>query len=266
MPTIQCDGADCYYEDRGEGPPVVLLHGAMAGLRFFEPQLAGLSDAHRTIALDFRGHGRSEKTASGHTVAGYARDLDAFLDGLSLDGVVLVGWSMGALVAWEYVDRFGPERVRAIVDVDMEPTAFQWDDYAHGTIDLAGLRNAVGAIQSDHLRFVEDLVEPLLAAPPSPSERRLIFDEASRCPPSVKSSLMLDYTFRDYRDRLPSLDVPTLVCAGADEAWRSVASVELVSELVPRARFELFEDSGHCPTIEEPERFDRVVRAFLEGV
>ena len=101
MPTLQCNGADLYYEDHGEGQPIVFLHGVMAGIRYFEPQLRGLSDRYRTIGMDFRGHGRSEKTELEHTVPRYARDLDAFIEHQALDEVILVGWSMGALVAWE---------------------------------------------------------------------------------------------------------------------------------------------------------------------
>jgi len=93
----------------------------------------------------------------------------------------------------------------------------------------------------------------------------MMFDETSRCPPSIKTAIVFDCTFRDYREMLPDVDVPMLVCAGADETWRSVASVRLVAELVPDARFESFENSGHCPTVEEPERFNRVLSDFVDS-
>ena len=120
MSVIECNGANLYYEDHGEGRPLVFLHGATAGLRYFEPQLTGLSTEYRTVAFDFRGHGRSAKTELGHTLPQHARDLRAVLETLELDDVVLVGWSMGAIVSWEYVDQFGTDRIRALVDVDME--------------------------------------------------------------------------------------------------------------------------------------------------
>ena len=119
MAYEQCNGADLYFEDEGSGTPLVFLPGVMTGVRFFTHQLASLSDEYRTIALDYRGHGRSEKTETGHTVPQYARDLHAFLDQRDLHDVILVGWSMGALVSWEYIDRFGADRVQALVDVDM---------------------------------------------------------------------------------------------------------------------------------------------------
>lgn len=75
---------------------------------------------------------------------------------------------------------------------------------------------------------------------------------------------MLLKLLRDYRDVLPEIDVPTPVCADADEKWRSLASVKYAAELVPDAEFELFDDSGHCITVEEHERFNRVVSDFVE--
>lgn len=133
MSATQCNGADLYYEDHGEGQPIVFLHGMAAGLRYFEPQLTGLSDAYRTVAFDFRGQGRSEKTERGYTLLQYARDLHVFLEQLDLDDVVLVGWSLGALVSWEYVDQFGTGRIRALVDVDMEPSPLKREGYDHGS-------------------------------------------------------------------------------------------------------------------------------------
>lgn len=262
MPVVQCNGANLYYEAFGEGVPIVFLHGATAGLRYFEPQLTGLSDEFRTVAFDFRGHGRSEKTELGHTLPQHARDVRAVLDHLELDDVVLVGWSMGALVSWEYVDQFGTDRLRALVDVDMEPSPLRREGYDHGSYTVEGLRKSLVGIQTNPLDVLERDVEQLLSEPPSRELRTMMVDEGSRTPPPIQGAMLLEL-LRDYRDVLPEIDVPTLVCAGADEKWRTVAAVETVAELVPDARFERFEDSGHCATVEEPERFNRVLGEFV---
>ena len=263
---VSCNGATLYYEEYGEGRPIVFLHGAWAGLRFFESQLKSLSDEYRTVALDFRGHGRSEKTEAGHTIPQYARDVESVFDHLNLDDVVLVGWSLGANVSWEYVDQFGTGRLRALVDIDMEPAPVQWEEDEHGTYDLERVRDIHVGIQTDHLGFSDQVIDRVLKDPPSEAVRTMMFDEMSRCPPSVKSAIIMDATMREYRDVLPEIDVPTMVCAGADEKWRSVAAVEEAAELILDARFELFEESGHDITIEEPERFNRVLRGFVSSL
>ncbi|WP_306057359.1 alpha/beta fold hydrolase [Natronococcus wangiae] len=265
MPYVSADGADLYVEGRTEGTPIVFLHGVMAGLRFFRPQLSGLSEPYRPIALDFRGHGRSSKTETGHTVAQYARDVHSVLRQLDLDDVVLVGWSMGASVAWEYVDQFGTDRLRGLVVVDMTAAAFQWEDYEHGSTDLSRLTSVLELAQTDHSSLIESILERIFKDPVSSETRTMAFDEATRVPPPIKSAIVFDYTMRDYREVLPGIDVPTLVCAGADEKWRSVAAVEYVAELLPDAEFEVFEDSGHCPFLEEADRFTRVLEEFVDS-
>lgn len=264
MPVTQCNGATLYYEDHGDGDPIVFLHGGTAGLRYFEPQLTSLSNEYRTLAVDFRGHGRSEKTDLGHTLSQYARDLREFLLQLDLDDVVLVGWSMGALVSWEYIHQFDTDRVQAIVDIDMEPSPMKRDDYEYGSYGCDDLEQAINQIQIDPLGLLDEQARALLKEEPSRELRNLILDEGSRTPPAIQGTLMFGLLYlRDYREVLPSVDVPALVCAGADEKWRSVASVKSVAELIPDAQFELFENSGHCITVEEPERFNRALRDFV---
>lgn len=264
MSSIRCNGAELYYEDHGTGPTVVFLHGAWAGLRFFEPQLTGLSTDCRTVALDFRGHGRSEKTEAGHTVRQYARDVRTFLDRLDLDEVVLVGWSMGAGVIWEYVDQFGTERVRAVVDVDAPLSPVYGEDHTIDPEVLTGVSETIEGAQTDHLALIEATVDRLLAEPASRELRTMILDEESRTPPPIKSAIFAD-TLREPPDVLGDIDVPALVCAGGDETWRTVASVRAVAEQLPDATFEVFEDCGHCITVEAPERFNRVLRRFIRA-
>ena len=265
MPTVECNGATLYYEEYGDGQPIVFLHGAAAGLRYFEPQLMNLSEEYRTVAVDFRGHGRSEKTELGHTLPQYARDLRAFLERLDIDDAVVVGWSMGAIVSWEYVDQFGTDRMRALVDVDMESSPAKREGYEHGSYDVEGLREALVGVQTNPVDRTDRSIAALLKEPPSRELRNVMFDEESRCPPPIRGVMLLEL-LRDYRDVLPEIDVPMLVCAGADETWRTVASVEYVAELVPNAEFELFEESGHCPTVEEPGRFNRTLGEFVESL
>ncbi|WP_276252884.1 alpha/beta fold hydrolase [Halomontanus rarus] len=265
MPVVQCNGADIYYEEHGEGDPLVFLHGAWAGCRYFEPQLTGLSDEYRTVAFDFRGHGRSAKTELGHTLAQHARDLHVVLDHLEIEDAVIVGWSMGAIVSWEYLDQFGSDRVRALVDIDMEPSPMRRDDYDYGSYDVDGLAETLRSIQTDPFDLIERQIEALLKEPPSRVLRTMMLDEGSRTPPSIKGAMLLELLC-DYRAVLTEIDVPTLVCAGADEKWRNVDSVEYAADLIPDARFELFEESGHCLTVEQPDRFNRVLSDFVESL
>lgn len=263
MPTTTVNGAELYYETSGSGRPIVFLHGVMMGGRFFVEQ-TDLPDGYRSIVLDFRGHGRSEKTESGHTVPNYAADLEAFLDTLDLEDVVLVGWSMGALVGWEYVDQFGTDRLAGFVVVDQQPADLEQDDYEHGVFDFEELVGLMELAQTDHHELAGLFVDQMIHGEAGDELERLMFDEISRVPPAIKSAILFDQSVRDYRDVLEAVDVPTLVCVGEDDTLLDPAGVEYVAEQTPGAELERFAASSHCPFLEAPERFNRVLTGFVD--
>src|SRR5258708_20019141 len=104
--------------------------------RFFQRQLAHFAASNRVIVPDLRGHGRSEKVTHGHTVPRYGADLHAILSQLSVRRPILVGWSMGAMVAYEYLRAFGPPSVPALVISPHPPSDFAWDGSEFGVMPL----------------------------------------------------------------------------------------------------------------------------------
>jgi pimeloyl-ACP methyl ester carboxylesterase len=103
-------------------------------------------------------------------------------------------------------------------------------------------------------------------AEPTPGTDALQLDEITRTPPPVASAILFDTQTRDYRGTLREVDVPMLVCAGTAKTRGSLEAVECVAELAPDATVERFERSGHRPPFEEPERFERVLREFVESL
>jgi non-heme chloroperoxidase len=99
--------------DRGEAAAVVFVHGMMCSGRFFARQIDRFAAGKRVIVPDLRGHGESEKPSGGHTVAGYAEDLRVLLECLEVSRPVMVGWLMGAMVAYEYLRASGSRSLRA---------------------------------------------------------------------------------------------------------------------------------------------------------
>jgi len=264
MPLVEANGTELYYESSGDGTPILFLHGVLMGSRFFVEQ-DGLADEFRTLTLDFRGHGRSATPETGHTLPVYARDLEAFLDANELDDVIIVGWSMGSLVTWEYIDQFGTDRIRGFVSVEQQPLDLKEDGYDHGVFDFEELRGLMELAQTDHHALADSLIEQMLVDD-HPDARPTLFDEIARIPPGIKSAILFDQSVRDYRDVLPDVDVQTLVCLGEDETLLETAGIEYVAEHTPDAELERFSDSSHCPFLEEPERFNRVVSDFVNQV
>src|SRR4249919_2710995 len=107
---------ELYYEDHGSGSPVVLIHGWPLNGDAWEKQTAALLAAgHRVITYDRRGFGRSSKPGIGYNYDTFAADLDALLTGLNLNGVSLVGHSMGTGEITRYIGKFGTKRLRKAV-------------------------------------------------------------------------------------------------------------------------------------------------------
>ena len=156
--------------------------------RFFHEQLDGaLPDSFTVVAPDYRGHGQSEKVHSGHTVAGYARDLRSLLIALQIERPVLVGWSMGAMVAWEYVKEFGSDSIAGLVVVDQPPSDFAWDGYPFGLMTLAGLAENVEALQGDQRAVAQEFAD-LMQHVPDHSRTAWIVDEILKVPASIAST------------------------------------------------------------------------------
>ncbi len=264
MPRIEVRGVQLNYEERGSGRPVVFLHGVWMSSRFFQHQLEGIGAHHRAITPDFRGHGTSEKTADGHTVPEYAADLHQFLRVLELEDVVLVGWSMGAFVIWDYVRQFGCDRLAGTVIVDEAASDFAWPGWEHGVITPDLLRELNEGVQTARQGLIAHFIPLMFAAEPSDADTEWMTEEMAKAPAGVASAILLDQSLRDYRGELTKVTVPSLVIHGADEKLVSIAAGRHLAETLPKATLVVFEKSSHCPFLEEPVRFDATLLEFID--
>lgn len=115
MPTVETNGVETYYERRGDGPPVVFLHGAGADHRVWAEVAAPLADDYTVVTPDLRLHGRTGGGADpAPSFDAYVADLRALVDALDLDRPAIVGFSMGGMIAQAYAARH-PEDVAALV-------------------------------------------------------------------------------------------------------------------------------------------------------
>ena len=234
--------------------------------RFFAKQLGPVGERHRAIAPDFRGHGRSEKVQTGHTVPEYAADVRAFLEALGLQGAVLVGWSMGAFVLWEYVKQFGTDGLAGTVVVDESASDYGWPDWPHGMITPELLRDLNEGVQTDRETLIRHFIPLMFKDEVKPEDVEWMAAEMALPPAGVASAIIVDQSLRDYRGELAKVDVPTLVAFGVDEKLLPVAGGVHLVEHLPDARLVVFDDSSHCPFLEEPDRFNAEVIAFVDSL
>jgi pimeloyl-ACP methyl ester carboxylesterase len=173
---------------------------------------------------------------------------------------------MGSLVIWDLIDQFGSGGVAGIVVVDQSASDFKWPDWPHGAFDLADLIHVMHEVQTDRGALVGDFAPSMFKDPPPFEEMSWIQKEVMRPPASVASAIIFDQTMRDYRPHLAKVDVPALVITGVDEKVVSLVAEELTASSMRDARLVVFEDSGDCPFLEEPVRFNEVVDGFVREV
>ena len=198
-------------------------------------------------------------------MAQYARDLRAFLEALELGGAVVVGWSMGALVIWDYVRQFGADGLRGIVVVDQTPSDYKWPDWPHGFLDFEELRHVMAACQTDRSAFVDEFV-PLLfkAEPPAPEHAALIREETLRLPDTIASAIIFDQTMQDYRDVLPAGRRAGARLHGSRREARAGRGRGVGGRPdagCPARR--LRRSPATVPFIEEPDRFNEVLADWI---
>lgn len=273
MATLQLNGGGTLeFDDQGSGPAMVFLHGWSLGKEAFALQRRELSDRYRVIVPDMRGHGNSKRFEKGDGIDTLAGDLERLLVALELSDVILVGWSMGALVAWQAA--LGPQRgrIRGIVTIDMVPRVLNGAGWQHGLragthlydidIDLSKMR--------DDWRAFTHAYVPMVFADGKAIERRELIDAmlglvADNDLESM-TGLWHALVHADFVATVQSLDIPTLITYGALSQIYTEEAAAWMDEHIPNSRRVCFAESGHAPHLEEPQRFNQALADFAGGL
>ena len=266
--SIAVEGARVNLVDIGSGPAVVFVHGLGANWQCWLENIPHFAEANRVIALDLPGFGFSEMPAEAISINGYAGVVAAVLRELGVERASVVGNSMGGFVACEMAVSF-PERVERIALV---AAAVLWRERrrARPTVVFNRLTSAFGAKAAAQWQLAvhrPKLRVPALAWAGVRHPRKIPVDLAYEImqasgAPGWPDALRALYDY-ELRDRLPDIDVPTLIVWGAFDPLVPVQHAFELERLIPDSRVIVFPDTGHEPMFERPERFNRALDAFL---
>ena len=247
--------------ERGRGKrAVVFLHGIGADHRAFARELDGFADGSRTLAWDMPGYGESPPLEA-MTFAGLAESLAAMLDARKIERAILVGHSMGGMVAQEFVARF-PDRVAALALVATSP--------AFGAAGGDWQRQFL----ADRLRPLDEgktpadlapaLVRGMVGDDPDPAGIARAVACMSAVPAAAyRAALHCLVTF-DRRENLAAIRCPTVALAGERDRVAAPAVVERMAQAIPGATFRTLPGVGHLVNLERPAAFDTALRGFLD--
>src|SRR5262245_33593229 len=257
--SVEIDGQTIAFERRGEGPPLVLLHGAASDSRDWRPQLEGLSDEFTVVAWDAPGCGRSFDPPEDYGLHGYADYLAAFIDVLGLDRPHVLGLSFGSGLALELFRRH-PARPRSLV---LASAYAGWLGSLGREVAEERRRWGLSAADQPRDEYIRDFNETLFTdSVPAHvvAEVTAIAMEFHAAGMRAMSNAFAD---ADLRDVLPKIDVPTLLIYGDADRRSPVAVGEDLHAQIPGSKLVVFEGPGHVVNVEAPERFNDEVRSFL---
>lgn len=259
------NGFKMHYEQRGQGEPVVLLHGFSLDGRMWESQ-SPLAKKYRLIVPDSRFHGRSEGPAN--SVAGAvegAADLVALFDQLRIGRAHVVGHSMGGTFALEFALRY-PDRVRSLIlvapgiDGGPPPAPETMAKFNEGFARYA--KEGAAGWRASWLQ--DPLFGPAMAKPDLNGQITAMVDALQfdalmkvRRAPAPKPTQF---------ERLGQVRTPTLVLIGTIDQAHLRAAAEAAGKKIPGAKIHIYSGAGHMLSMEQPKKFNRDLEQFLKQV
>src|SRR5215210_1994840 len=268
---MRIDGREVNYVDAGEGPALVLIHGLGASWQSWLENIPDFAHDHRVVAMDLPGFGCSEMPEQDISIEYYAQWTFRFLDALGIESAAVVGNSMGGFVAAEMAIR-NADRVQRLAVVS---AAVFWQTYrrAQPLVQLARMSDAI--VARALTRVTDDVAtRPRLRAWARATAGfrypHLISKELAH--EMVRSARRTDgflpglEALADFplEEELPKISCPALIVWGAHDTLVPVKDAKRMEDLIPDARRVVFERTGHVAMLERPERFNTLLREFLD--
>ena len=273
MSTITTkDGTRIYYNDWGEGQPVVFSHGWPLSADAFEDQMFYLAQrGYRCIAHDRRGHGRSDQPWNGNDLDTYADDLAELTAALDLKDAIHVGHSTGGGEVVRYIGRHGTGRVAKAVLIGAIPPVMVKSDKNPGGTSIEEFDKLRAGVQADRSQFWRDLSLPFYGynrqdAKVSNGVCESFWLQGMMCGFPASYFCIKAFSETDLTEDLKKIDVPTLVLHGDDDQIVPIAdSALLSSKIIKNAKLVVYEGAPHgmCTTLKD--RVNAELLAFFKG-
>jgi pimeloyl-ACP methyl ester carboxylesterase len=252
MQQINRDGVALYYDEAGNGaPPILFIHGLGCDHTHFAPQFDRYGRDHRVVAVDLRGHGQSDKPVQDYTIPGFADDIAWLCGELGLYKPIIVGHSMGSLVALEATARF-PDLAAALVLLDaplfVPPPVVE-------AMNLPGLAQAMWT------PAYQDVLRGFMGASFAPTDdqerKERILDAICALPQHVTASGFASVA-HDMAPAAAACRIPVIYIGAAGPI-----DLDRFRSLTPQLVVEQVSGVGHWLQLEAPERVNAIIDSFL---
>lgn len=259
-----------YYEDHGEGRPVVLIHGWPLSSRAWEKQVPALIAAgYRVISYDRRGFGQSSQPWQGYDYDNFAADLNALLTHLDVQDATLVGFSMGGGEVARYIATYGEQRVASIVlACAVTPFMHIVEGNPEGGIDDPNIEGLKDGVKTDRLAFLENFTQMFFGVDGNvliSEEARQYFKRiASMASPKGTLDCIDAFCKTDFRADLEKITVPALILHGdADAIVPYEVSGKRAHAMIAHSSVALIAGAPHGFNATHAEEFNEALLTFL---
>jgi len=249
-------GVRLHYAEQGDasGPVVLMLHGFTDSWFSYSRLLPLMDRKYHVYILDQRGHGNSDRPQAGYTPRHLAMDVLAFMDAKQLKASIVVGHSMGSFVA-QHVAALAPERVTKLVLVGSAATP--------RNSAVLGLQREINSLgNSVPANFIRDFQMGTLAQSVPNDFFNRVLEESSKVPARVWKAVINDLMTGSNAD-FGRIKAPTLIVWGDRETVFLRPEQDALVSAISNSRLLVYENVGHSPTWEMPERFARDLQGFI---
>ena len=249
MPKLNRDGVEIYYEVHGDGPPVLLTHGYSSSSHMWEGQVGPFSKHFKLIRWDMRGHGKTDypEDQGEYTEAATVADMAAILDAVGARKAVIGGLSLGGYMSLAF-HLAHPERTAALLIIDTGP-GYRSDEPRAGW-NVTAIRRAE--------RFEKDGLPP----PGSGGAETRAAPHRNAIGLAKAARGMLTQHDARVINSLPTIGVPALVLAGADDT-PFLNATDYMAAKIPGSSKVIIPGAGHAANIDQPALFNEAVLGFL---
>lgn len=263
---------ELFYQDYGQGKPVILIHGWPLSHQSWEGQIRILvEEGFRVIAYDRRGFGKSSQPWGDYDYTTLAGDLRQLILHLDLKDVTLVGFSMGGGEVVRYFTEFGADRIsKAALIASIIPLVAQKDDNPSGVPQKA-LDEILDALKTDRLGFLKEFHENFYNFKKNAegvSEANLEFDfsVASHASPIATIKAAEAWAGTDFREELENVVVPTLIVHGdEDNIVPFKTSAEQAAKGIADNKYHLIEGAPHGLNLTHGDQLSKLLLDFLRN-
>jgi pimeloyl-ACP methyl ester carboxylesterase len=258
MPTRDVTIGDTFVRISGQGMPLVFVHGFTTTSEFWREQAEEFSEAYRVMRINLPGHGASPAPwARSYCLEDFVEDVARVFRELGIDKAVLIGLSMGGVVAQKFALKYS-HLLEGLVLVDTTAHGIGPDATAGAFLDIVDKRGLKEAVQG--------LSDMSFASSASPALLAWARREVIQTPEFVARAAIRSLNKADTRGFLSQIKVPTLVIAGEEDVVTPPQESEILAKGISNSTLSLIRGAGHFAMLEKPAAFNRMLMTFLDGL